>query len=74
MASLADLVKWRDALVEARLSGVRELQDQNGESVRYGTDSELARAIAAADREIAAMGRRTSNAFTFKTSKGLDHA
>lgn len=70
--SLVDLVRWRDELVEARLSGVREVQDANGESVRYGSDRELATALASADRMIAALTRAAPNTFTFKTSKGLD--
>ena len=72
MTTLDDLTRWRASLVEARMGGVREVRDQNGESVTYKSDSEMARAIAAADREIAALSGRTRNAFTFRTSKGLD--
>jgi hypothetical protein len=71
MATLADIIKWRDALIEARLSGVREVQDQNGERVTYKSDSEMARAIAAAEAAIAAATRRPSSTILFKTSKGL---
>jgi hypothetical protein len=68
MTTLADLIQWRDALFRARLSGVREVTDQNGESIRYGTDAEMARAIAAADAAIA--GAKPST-IVFRTSKGI---
>jgi hypothetical protein len=47
------------------------VKDQNGESVVYKSDSEMAAAIAACDREIAAMAGRPANTILFKTSKGL---
>ncbi|KTQ95129.1 hypothetical protein NS226_13145 [Aureimonas ureilytica] len=65
------LLRWRDELVEARLSGVREIQDQNGERIRYASDAEMARAIAAADRMIADATRRPASTIRFATSKGL---
>jgi hypothetical protein len=71
MAALADLISWRDALFQARLSGVREFKDQNGETVRYATDSEMARAIAAADAAIAAARRSPTSTVLFRTSKGI---
>lgn len=71
MAALADLISWRDALFKARLSGVREFKDQNGETVRYATDSEMVRAIAAADAAIAAANRSPSSSIRFITSKGI---
>jgi hypothetical protein len=72
MASLADLIKWRESLFEARLSSVRELQDQNGERVSYKSDSEMAAAIAAADQAIAEIqSGRFPNTILFRTSKGL---
>lgn len=70
-ASLADLIRWRDALFEARLSGVREVQDQNGERISYRSDSEMARALAAADAAIAATQAKPVNTILFKTSKGI---
>ncbi|QZO02411.1 hypothetical protein K6K41_16555 [Chenggangzhangella methanolivorans] len=59
---------------EARYSGARRVRDQNGEEIEFRSDAELARAMVALDREIAAITGRTRNAFTFRTSKGLDHA
>lgn len=71
-ATLAQLQAWRDGLFAARLQGVREYRDQNGESVSYKSDAEMARALAAVDAEIAAYGRRRPNTILFRTSKGLD--
>jgi len=71
MASLADLIRWRDSLFEARLQGVREFRDQNGETVVYRSDAEMARALAAADAAIAAAKAKPGNTILFRTSKGL---
>lgn len=58
--------------MEARLGGVREFRDQNGETVVYKSDSEMAAAIRAADAAIGSMrSGRTSNTILFRTSKGL---
>jgi hypothetical protein len=70
-ASLADLRRWRDSLIEARLSGAREFRDQNGESVSYKSDTEMAAALSAVDRAIAdAEGGRPVHTILFQTSKG----
>lgn len=69
--SLTDLHRWRDALFEARLSGVREVRDQNGEAIIYRSDSEIAAALAAADRAIASLTGRPRLTIKFQTSKGL---
>lgn len=72
MASLAQLIAWRDGLIQARLGGVREFRDQNGETVVYKSDSEMAAAIRAADAAIVAMrSGRSPNTILFRTSKGL---
>ncbi len=72
MASLADLQKWREALFEARMNGLRSFRDQNGEEVTYSSDREMAAALAAVDREILAMtGGRPPSTIIFRTSKGL---
>lgn len=70
-ASLADLVRWRDSLLEARLQGVRSFTDQNGERVEYKSDSEMRAALAAADAAIAAASRAAPSTIHFRTSKGL---
>jgi hypothetical protein len=72
MATLSELQAWRDALFAARLSGVREVRDQNGESIRYASDREVAAALAAADRAIAeAQAGRPPSTIIFRTSKGV---
>ncbi|WIM10595.1 hypothetical protein [Enhydrobacter sp.] len=71
MTSLADLQLWRDSLFAARMRGVLSVKDQNGETVVYKSDSEMAAAIAACDREIAALSGRPVNTIVFRTSKGL---
>ena len=57
MTDLATLQQWRDKLFEMRMKGVRSFTDQNGESVSYSSDREMAAAIAACDREIAGLQR-----------------
>ncbi|MGR9137148.1 hypothetical protein GUK36_15485 [Rhizobium leguminosarum] len=69
--SLQQLQAWRDSLLEARLQGVREFRDQNGETVAYKSDAEMARALAAADAAIAAAQAKPVNTILFKTSKGI---
>lgn len=70
--TLSDLQSLRDALIRARLGGVREVTDQNGESITYKSDSEMARALADVEARIAAMqsGGTAPNTIRFKTSKG----
>jgi len=70
-ASLQQLQAWRDSLFEARLQGVREFRDQNGETVVYKSDAEMARALAAADAAIAAAQAKPVNTIYFRTSKGI---
>ncbi|MEM7006511.1 MAG: hypothetical protein AAF498_11575 [Pseudomonadota bacterium] len=70
--TVPQLTQWRDRLIEARLSGIRELEDQNGERIVYRTDREMQRAIDAADREIAHLyGQSAKSTIYFKTSKGV---
>ncbi|WP_198370573.1 phage head-tail joining protein [Roseomonas rosulenta] len=71
MASPAQLRAWRSALWAARMRGVREVRDQNGESVTFKSDSEMAAAIGAADAEIAALERPRFSTVRFITSKGV---
>ena len=71
MATLPELTAWRDRLKDARYSGVRAVQDSNGERIEYKSDSELARAIAAVEAEIAgASAPRPALIYPY-TSKGL---
>jgi hypothetical protein len=71
MATLAELIEMRAALFKARMNGAREVRDQNGETVVFQSDGEMASALAALDSEIAAAQRRPSNTIRFRTSKGL---
>ena len=72
MATLTELITWRDALFAARMRGVREFQDQNNEKVSYASDREMAAALAAADRAIAnAQAGHSPRTIIFNTSKGL---
>lgn len=71
MATLADMIRFRDELRTARYTGVRVFQDQNGERVEYRSDRELASAMAALEAEIAAMAAKPASRILPKTSKGL---
>lgn len=71
MASVAELTKMRADLLAARSQGVQQYRDQNGETVTYKSDSEMARALAALDAEISALTARPANTIHFKMSKGL---
>ena len=70
--TLHQLQVARDSLVEARATGVMTFRDQNGEMVTCKSDTDQARALAALDREIAALnGARPTHTIRFNTSKGL---
>ena len=72
MASLSDIIAWRDALQQARLGGVREFRDSNGETVIYKSDTEMAAALAHAESLIDAAHRGSPiSTIRFSTSKGL---
>lgn len=70
--SLPELRKMRDALIRARIGGVKSLRDQNGEEITYKSDREMAAALANIDLQIAAMesGRSAPNVFKFNSTKG----
>lgn len=69
--SLFDLTAARDSLFMARAGGVLTFRDQNGELVTYKSDSEMARALAALDAEIAAATKPPASTILFRTSKGI---
>lgn len=71
MPDLTQLRRYREELLDARASGLRAVQDSNGERTEFKSDGELARAIAAIDSEIAALTRRRSSLIHLQTSKGL---
>lgn len=70
MPSVSELTQWRDALIKARLTGLREVRDQNGETVVYKSDQQMASAIAAAESAIAAATRSNPHTIILRTSKG----
>lgn len=69
--SLESLTSWRAELVESRAAGIRRLVHQNGQTVEYKSDSEMASAIRALDSEIARLSGQGSRTVKFQTSKGL---
>jgi hypothetical protein len=70
--SPSDLERFRDSLIEARLGGVREVRDQNGEAVVYKSDAEMAAALRDVERRIVDFGRSAPpSTIIFATSKGL---
>lgn len=64
-----DLIRMRDELKDARFSGVRRFVDQNGETIEYKSDAEMARALVAIETELAA--RKPPSTIRFQTSKGV---
>ncbi|MDP3493008.1 MAG: hypothetical protein Q8R82_07825 [Hyphomonadaceae bacterium] len=68
--TLTELESLRAALVRARLNGVREITDQNGESVTYKSDREMAGALASVESEIARLQSTTIKQVRFRTTKG----
>ncbi len=52
MATLPQLVAYRERLMDARYSGIRSVRDSSGEEIHYRSDGELAAALGAVNREI----------------------
>ncbi len=67
---LAALRKYRDALLEARFSGEREIRFDN-QHVVFKSDKELSAAIADCEARIGALEGRRVKGVRFSTSKGL---
>lgn len=69
-ADVYQLERWRDALERARFSGTREVE-RDGRRIRYGSDDELASAIAEVNRQIASLSRPAPVRTVYlSTSKG----
>lgn len=68
--TLSELQSLRDALIRARLGGLREVRDSNGESVTYKSDREMAAALANVESQIAQMQSGAVNVIQFRTTKG----
>ncbi|MGR3747538.1 phage head-tail joining protein [Paracoccus sp. (in: a-proteobacteria)] len=71
MLDVTQLRAHREKLQQARFMGVRQITDQNGESVTYRSDAEIARAIASIDSEIAQLQRGRAALINLQTSKGV---
>lgn len=69
--SVHGLIKWRDDLIELRLSGAREFHDQNGEKIIYKSDLEMATALAFVDKQIAEFYRAIPKTINFNCTKGI---
>ena len=69
--TFSELTTLRDELTRARLGGVREIRDQNGESIQYKSDAEMAAALAHVERAIAQFQKTQPNTIVFATTKGL---
>ncbi len=69
---LTTLRAKRDALIDARSSGVLTVVDQNGERLEYKSDRQQATALAALENEIRSIeGRKSPHTIHFRTSKGI---
>lgn len=68
MATQADLIAWRDRLIQTRLSGTLRVRDSDGSEILYKDDASLASAIGYVESLINAPPVK---AIRFTTSKGL---
>jgi hypothetical protein len=66
----SELIQMRDALKEARFSGVRSVRDQNGELIEYKSDSEMAAALKALEAELSCRSSPPVKSIIFNSSKG----
>ncbi len=66
----AELEDLRDALIRARAQGLRSILYE-GKRVEYGSDAEMAAAIADLDRRIATASGSLPTTIAFSTSKGV---
>lgn len=71
MATMEQLLRYRDDLLNNRATGVREFRDSNGETVNFRSDRELMGAVAAVEQQIAELERGRVHTVKFVTSKGL---
>ncbi len=67
---VAELETLRADLIRARARGVREVQTGN-ERVRYGSDAEMASAIAELDARLRRTSGARPSAVKFSSSKGF---
>ena len=60
-----------DALETQRMQGIRTVVDENQERIDYASDREVAAALAAARRQLAALDARPVHTIRFNMTKGL---
>ena len=60
-----------DALEQQAMTGLRAVQDESGERIDYASGREIAAALAAARRQLAALDARPVHTIRFLTSKGF---
>ena len=70
MADLAQLIAWRDALMEARYQGVHTVEF-DGRRVTYAADGEMANALSDLERRIADQGGGRVSVVRIQSSKGV---
>lgn len=71
MATLDDLLAWRDALLRARYSGTRSVT-YGDRRVEYGSDAEMQAALADLERRIgAAQGPTPVSTIYINPQKGI---
>lgn len=60
-----------DALEQQQATGLRSLRDESGEQIDYASGREIAAALAAARRQLAALDARPVHTIRFNMTKGL---
>ncbi len=69
MSNITELTAWRDALLQARYAGLRQLE-YDGKRVVYGSDAEMAAALADLERRITGQAGRVTQV-QINSSKGV---
>ena len=70
MVDIAELTRWRQALMAARYQGVRTVE-YDGKRVTYATDAEMASALSDLERRIAECSDRRISVVRIQSSKGV---
>jgi hypothetical protein len=70
MADITQLVLWREALLRARYAGTR-MVEYDGKRITYGTDAEMATALADLERRIAADNGQRVTQVRINSNKGV---
>ena len=70
MATRAQLEAWAASLEVAMMAGIRAVSDQSGDRVEYASGREMAAALAAARRQLAASAVPVTT-IRFNMTKGL---